>query len=200
MNNIQQVSDELDYLAYNTINILDHCSYNKYETNSFHITGMMADPQRNLGKIDLVLNINTNPSGTNQETKIICSITDINNKNYTLNCKSNEEIDPNNLQSAYSIINNDMLLLNFDPKSEEKNEEKSGDSTGENDTTDSKTNSHKSSGGLSSGGIIAIVVASIAALAAIIFIIILVKKGSTPKVKFADITNNQFSSQTNIEA
>ena len=156
----------------------------------------MSDPQPNFGKTDLVLNINTNPSGTSQETKIVCTITDISNKNYTLNCQSNEDIDSNNLQSAYSVINNDVLLVNFDPQ----NEEKGGESTGENDTTDSKINSHKSSGGLSSGGIIAIVVASIAALCAIIFIIILVKKGSTPKAKIADITNNQFSSQTNIEA
>ena len=95
------------------------------------------------------------------------------------------------------MINNDVLLVNFDPQ----NEEKGGESTGENDTTDSKINSHKSSGGLSSGGIIAIVFTSIAALGAIIFIIIIfVKKGSPPKAKIGDISNNHFSSQTYIQA
>ena len=95
------------------------------------------------------------------------------------------------------MINNDVLLVNFEPQ----NEEKSGDSTEENDTSDSKTNSHKSSGGLSNGGIIAIVVISIAALGAIIFIInIFIKKGSPQKDKIGDISNNHFSSQTYIQA
>ena len=110
MSNIQKVS-ELNYLADSDVYILEHSIYNEYGTNTFNISGMMSDPQPTFGKTDLILSINTNSSGTNKETNVSCSITDIINKNYTLNCKSDEEIDSSNLQSAYSRINNSVLIF-----------------------------------------------------------------------------------------
>jgi len=148
----------------------------------------MSDPQPTFGKTDLILSINTNSSGTNKETNVSCSITDINNRNYTLNCKSDEEISSNNLQSAYSVINNDVLLVNFDPQNEE-----TPDTAEE---TIARMNNRKSSGGLNGGAIATIVIAPVVAVASVIGVIAFLNKGSVPKtnVKSLDSSNNVFKS------
>jgi len=57
--------------------------------------------------------INTNSSGSKNGTEANCTITDISGSNYTLNCRSNEysQLD---LQSAFSFVGDDILLINFD--------------------------------------------------------------------------------------
>ena len=172
MSNIQKVS-ELNYLADSDVYILEHSIYNEYGTNTFNISGMMSDPQPTFEKTDLILSINTNSSGSNKEKNVSCSITDIINKNYTLNCKSDEEIDSSNLQSAYSRINNSVLLVNFDPQNEE--------TSATSEETIIRMNNRKSSGGLNGGTIAAIVIAPVVAVASVIGVISFMNKGSVAK-------------------
>jgi hypothetical protein len=172
MSNIQKVS-ELNYLADSDVYILEHSIYNEYGTNTFNISGMMSDPQPTFGKTDLILSINTNSSGSNKEKNVSCSITDIINKNYTLNCISDEEISSKKLQSAYSVINNSVLLVNFDPQNEETSDTS--------EETIIRMNNRKSSGGLSGGTIAAIVIAPVVAVASVIGVISFMNKGSVAK-------------------
>ena len=200
MNNIQEVS-KLNYLANSDVYILDHSIFNKYGTNTFNISGLMSDPQPEFGKTDLVLSINTNSSGTVKETNVSCSITDINEKNYTLNCQSSEDIDSNNLQSAYSVIDNDVLLVNFDPQNEEgTNDTAQETEAGTENTQHVRYNNRKSSGGLNGGAIAAIVIAPVVAVASVIGVISLVNKGSVPKANLNGLesTNNALKAGNNI--
>ena len=200
MNNIQEVS-KLNYLANSDVYILDHSIFNKYGTNTFNISGLMSDPQPDFGKTDLVLSINTNSSGTVKETNVSCSITDINEKNYTLNCQSSEDINSNNLQSAYSVIDNDVLLVNFDPQNEEGTSDTAQETeAGTENTQHVRYNNRKSSGGLNGGAIAAIVIAPVVAVASVIGVISLVNKGSVPKANLNGLesTNNALKAGNNI--
>jgi len=200
MNNIQEVS-KLNYLANSDVYILDHSIFNKYGTNTFNISGLMSDPQPDFGKTDLVLSINTNSSGTVKETYVSCSITDINEKNYTLNCQSSEDIDSNNLQSAYSVIDNDVLLVNFDPHNEEGTSDTAQETEARTENTQHvRYNNRKSSGGLNGGAIAAIVIAPVVAVASVIGVISLVNKGSVPKANLNGLesTNNALKAGNNI--
>ena len=200
MNNIQEVS-KLNYLANSDVYILDHSIFNKYGTNTFNISGLMSDPQPDFGKTDLVLSINTNSSGTVKETNVSCSITDITEKNYTLNCQSSEDIDSNNLQSAYSVIDNDVLLVNFDPQNEEGTSDTAQETEAETENTQHvRYNNRKSGGGLNGGAIAAIVIAPVVAVASVIGVISLVNKGSVPKANLNGLesTNNALQTGNNI--
>ena len=113
MDNLQNVGGNFDKLSNSTIYILDHSLYIPINENSFNISGIMSNPQPTFGKTDLVLMINTNSSGSKNGTEANCTITDISGSNYTLNCRSNEysQLD---LQSAFSFVGDDILLINFD--------------------------------------------------------------------------------------
>ena len=186
MNDIQKVN-ELNYLESSNVCILEHSTYNKYNTNLFNISGIM-NGEPTFGDTDLVLNINKD---SNVEINVNCSISKIKEKNYTLDCQSEENINSNYLQSAYSKINNDILLINFDPQNEE---------TSTNSTTNSSDSNKKSYNGLSRGGIVVIVLVSLSALIAIIFIIYSCtrKNRILPNNKVKDITNYPFGSTTYI--
>ena len=97
MSRIQEVKDQFNYLENSNVFILEHSIYAKYNSNLFNISGIMSG-QPSFDNTDLVLNINTD---SNTEKNINCSIYSIENNNYTLICESNEDIDTNNLQSAY---------------------------------------------------------------------------------------------------
>ena len=152
--------------------------------------------QPSFDNTDLVLNINTD---SNTEKNINCSIYSIENNNYTLICESNEDIDTNNLQSAYSKIGDDILLINFDSQNEEGNSD-SIEGTDSSDVITNNNNNNKSNGGLSRGGIVIIIIASLSAFAAIIFIVYfcIKGKGNFPNAKVKDITNYPFGSTTYI--
>ena len=72
--------------------VLDHSQYKKYGNLLFNITGTVNDPQPNITDYNLVLIMN---SASNDKTQIEvnCNIADIIGNNYTLNCKSNENIE-----------------------------------------------------------------------------------------------------------
>ena len=130
---------------------------------------MMTDPQPSFGKTDLVLKINSNSSGSNKEIEANCNITDINGNNYTLNCESNDtsELD---LQSAYSFVEDDVLLVNFDPLVVN-----SSNSTSSNTVSNYRRYYSKKNRGLSAGSIVALVIAPIVVLALTIGLIYYLK-------------------------
>ena len=192
MDNLQDIGDKFDYLSSSNIYILDHSIYNKKDNNAFEISGIMSDPQPSFSTNDLILQINTESSGTTIEKNISCTITNTQGKNYTLNCQSDESIDADDLQSASSIIGNDVLLVNFDAYNEEEPSSES-----ESDKVFNRRFINKSSNGLNAGGIVAIVLASIAALAALIGVFFCLRKGSLPKNNINEaITNKSLNPTT----
>ena len=188
MNKIQD-SDDLNYLANSEISILDHSLYSETGINSFNISGVM-NSDVDFGDDEFILQINSNSSGTNKEINATCSITEIKNQNYTLSCISEEEITQDDLQSAFSKIDDsNVLLVNFDTS-----DEASSDDNDETDVSNSRRFIPKSSNGLNAGGIVAIVLASVVAAAAVVGVIILQSKGNTPNadMKTYDSSNQNF--------
>jgi len=183
--NIQN-SNELNYLSNSNIYILDHSIYNKDSTNSFSISGEIKDPQPSFGKNELILQIS---SKGNKEINASCTINNINKKNYTLNCNSDEEIDSDDLQSAFSNINNNILLGNFDKENSSVFPEET--------ETPGTRNIHKNTKGLGTGAIVGIILACVAVLGAVIVIFILLRKGNTPisKQNNMQLSSIQFSSE-----
>ena len=192
MNKIKSV-DELNYLNNSMIYILDHSIYNKINnSNIFNIYGEMNE-QINFENNNLILKINSNSSQGNKEINASCVISNIKEKNYMLSCISDEEIKSDDLQSAYSKIDDNILLVNFDLQKDADIDtvEETEDTTGD------ETNSKKSSKGLSAGAIVGIVLASVVAVGAIVAVIIILKKGNKkkPMIKLEKSSNLQYSSE-----
>ena len=192
MNKIKSV-DELNYLNNSMIYILDHSIYNKINnSNIFNIYGEMNE-QINFENNNLILKINSNSSQGNKEINASCTISKIKEKNYMLSCIPDEEIKSDDLQSAYSKIDDNILLVNFDLQKDADIDtvEETEDTTGD------ETNSKKSSKGLSAGAIVGIVLASVVAVGAIVAVIIILKKGNKkkPMIKLEKSSNLQYSSE-----
>ena len=173
MDKIQNAND-LNYLSNSNIYILDHSIYEKGSGNSFSLSGEISDPQPTFAKNDLILQIS---SEGNKEINVSCTINNVNGKNYTLNCSPDENINSDDLQSAYSNINNDILLVNIDKDN----------STNTPEETDTGKNgfryNYKNSQGLGAGGIVAIVLASVAAIGILAALVALLSKSKAPAIQ-----------------
>ena len=173
MDKIQNAND-LNYLSNSNIYILDHSIYEKGSGNSFSLSGEISDPQPTFAKNDLILQIS---SEGNKEINVSCTINNVSGKNYTLNCSPDENINSNDLQSAYSNINNDILLVNIDKDN----------STNTPEETDTAKNgfryNYKNSQGLGAGGIVAIVLASVAAIGILAALVALLSKSKAPAIQ-----------------
>ena len=112
INNIQDVKDEFNNFSDAPIYILDHCIKIKYQKNLMNISGEIEDPQPNFKTMDIILIINFY-SEIEQQTEINCTFTDIKVKNYSLNCRINEDL-KGDFQSAISFIGDDILITYFD--------------------------------------------------------------------------------------
>ena len=173
MDKIQNAND-LNYLSNSNIYILDHSIYEKGSGNSFSLSGEISDPQPTFAKNDLILQIS---SEGNKEINVSCTINNVSGKNYTLNCSPDENINSDDLQSAYSNINNDILLVNIDKDN----------STNTPEETDTAKNGlryyYKNSQGLGAGGIVAIVLASVAAIGILAALVALLSKSKAPAIQ-----------------
>ena len=173
MDKIQNAND-LNYLSNSNIYILDHSIYEKGSGNSFSLSGEISDPQPTFAKNDLILQIS---SEGNKEINVSCTINNVSGKNYTLNCSPDENINSDDLQSSYSNINNDILLVNIDKDN----------STNIPEETDTAKNgfryNYKNSQGLGAGGIVAIVLASVAAIGILAALVALLSKSKAPAIQ-----------------
>ena len=196
LNDIQNVGNSLN-LSNATIYVLDHSIYNKYNTYSFNVSGIMTgESQPSFGKANnnLTLMVNTASSGTKE---VNCTITSITGSNYTLDCIANETFEPV-LQSSYSLIDNEMLLINFDAITNSTNGTSETDDTTEETSTSINSPAkmrHKTSGGLSGGTIAAIVICPVVAIAALAAVIYFLKAGSVPKPPIAESTKQYINTQ-----
>ena len=183
MDNIEK-ANELNYLKDTTVNILDNSKYRKGNSNTFTISGVMSDPQPSFGKTDLILQLKEG----DEEVNATCTITDIQGKNYILSCSSDEEINQSNLESGYSKVGDNIILVIFAPQN--------NDSTDSTTTTEGRTVAYKhSSDGLSGGAIAGIVIGAVAVAAIFAAIAIFVNKGSKPPVPNPNVDN---TTQVNI--
>ena len=167
LNNIQDAKNQYDFLLDKQLYILEHCFMNRYKKKSLNISGIIQDPQPTLKNMDVVLMVN--PISENDSiTEINCTFTEINMKNYSLNCRIPADME-SDFQCAISFSDdNNMFILYFDSANESIIED-----TGMQGGIRYNINKNK---GINSGAIIAIVLASIACIGALFAILILLRK------------------------
>ena len=166
MKNVQNATAEYDSLFQSNIYVLSHSNITTDKRNyTFNITGIIEEQKPTFENIDLILKINTKNEEDIIETDINCTIVNTNVSNYTLNCLGEKKV-LYDLQSAVSVIENDLLLVNFD----------------ENSTSEIYFSSNfyrfkkKDTNGMSAGIIITIVLILLIALVTAITLIILRKR------------------------
>ena len=114
MENIQNAKGEDDDLLQSKIFILDHSNITtNTRYNIFNISGIINDQKPNFTINDLQLKVNVQKEKDILEADVNCTIVEIIGSNYTLDCKGEKNI-LYDLQSAISIIDNDVLIVNFD--------------------------------------------------------------------------------------
>ena len=182
MDNIQDIGNKFANLDNSTIYVLEHSVYKKYGNLLFNITGMINDPQPNITDDNFALIMN---SASNDKTQIEanCNIADIIGNNYTLNCKSNENIE-GDLQSAISFIDDDIIIINFD----ESTDSEINIETNSTSLSGSGRFSRKKSGGLNAGAIVGIILALVIAIISIIAVMIYCKKENHNKHEINEST------------
>ena len=109
INNIQDLENQFNINS--NLYILRNSKINKGENKIFNISGIINEPLPKFQKVDLVLTVNI--ENENKETKINCNVIDINNINYIIQCKVNDNKNYT-LQNGISIIGDEILLINFD--------------------------------------------------------------------------------------
>jgi len=184
MNNLQEVGDNFNYLANNTITyILNNSLLYKSNKNSLNITGTIEDSNFNHKNRDINLIINS----TTEENGIInedCTINTSGENNYTITCPYKENVNYN-FQNALSVIDSDLLLINF-------NDQNNSTFIQESSISNYRRNYNKSSNGLNAGSIVAIILVSIAVLACAIGIILFTRKNNMTNnyITNSDSTNH----------
>jgi len=166
INNIQDLKDQFNYFSDAKIYILDHCIKNRYKTNVLNISGEIHDPQPILKNKDIILMINLD-SENNLQAEINCTFTDIKLKNYSLNCRINENM-KGDFQNAISFIGDNILITYFDSYNESM-------FIGLEIKDSIKYNTNKKNKGFA-GSIVAIVLVCIVSIVAIIVILIIFRK------------------------
>ena len=114
MKNVQNATGEDDKYFKTHLYLLDHSIITENDKyNIFNISGIIDGKKPNITTNDLILQVNVEKYQEILEAEINCTIIEINGSNYTLNCTGEKNI-LYDLQSAVSIINDDLLLVNFD--------------------------------------------------------------------------------------
>ena len=145
------------------IYILNNSTIEKIKSKKIEINGNIDGdkPKIFVKNKDLILIVNTESESEteNKTTELNCTVGDIKGDNYTLICNITENI-KYDLQNSLSIIDSEILFINFD--------------NNENNVVLNETeklnfrNYRKKSKGLSTGAIVSIILASIVAVASVI--------------------------------
>ena len=145
------------------IYILNNSTIEKIKSKKIEINGNIDGdkPKIFVKNKDLILIVNTESESEteNKTTELNCTVGDIKGDNYTLICNITENI-KYDLQNSLSIIDSEILLINFD--------------NNENNVVLNETeklnfrNYRKKSKGLSTGAIVSIILASIVVVASVI--------------------------------
>ena len=170
-NNIQYAIDYFDNLRnYSAFYTLDNSKIEKDEKLlSFNISGIIRGQKPNFKKVDINLITLSLSKNENKQKILKCSVIDIINDIYILNCIGNKNTSYD-LQHASSIIVDEILMINFDENSVSK-------VSFEQESKDDKFDKlSKKSGGLSIGVKVAIIVASIAFCIGVIVTVIIIRK------------------------
>ena len=179
MENLQEANDNYGNLlsSTNTVYILDNSTLYQNETSHFGIYGILngEKPKTITKNKNLTLMANIEFESENKTKEINCTVTDIKNDNYTLTCEATENL-KYYFQSALSVIDDGLLLINFDVYKNENN--LILDTENDKEISNFRFNYNKSKG-LNGGTIVAIILPCIVVLAAVIGIIYYLKK--TPK-------------------
>ena len=171
MNNLLIYDEKYDLISKSTIYLMNNSRYDIYDELLFNITGVINGTQPKLeNKLRLMIN---HLSGQNIEVdEVDCTFNKIGIDSYRLNCKANKTIE-SDLQSAISIIDQGILLINFKNRTDTiiKLE---------------KQNSYQSlflneKSGLKPGVIVALIIALFVSLSSIIFIFIYFRKRNKKK-------------------
>ena len=198
MNNLEKIDNKFNNLLLSNpyIYIINNSTVNRYQKNIFNISGIIngdkpknilvnknlslminlennkIESQNEITKLSLMINLENNKiESQNELTKEInCITTDILNNKYTLDCQINDE-NIYNLQSSVSIIEDGILIINFDNI---MNENKKGLVFYPESDNGNQTLPHnpKKSKGIGAGAIVAIILAILVALASVIIITI----------------------------
>ena len=119
-----------------------------------------------------MMNLQNNENEEETTKEADCTVTGIKNDKYTLDCTAKEK-NKYNLQSAMSIVDNDILLVNINNSDGEED-----GAVLDPDTAGDIPNYRysKKSGGIGAGAIVGIVLACVAVLVAVITAILCLKK------------------------
>ena len=171
------------------IYLLDNSTIEKREANQFDINGKIGgDKPKNISKnknLTLMVNIESESETENKAKELDCTVKDIKGSNYTLTCTKTENL-RYNLQSAVSIIDSELLFINFDMDNNENS------SIIEPEIESKKVNVRnyiKHSKDLSGGAIVGIVLTCVVAVVAAISITYYFRK--RPKSSFSSESTNQ---------
>ena len=189
MNNLQNIDDKYSkLLASNpSIYILDDSSFYGYGNNKFNISGTISGKKPSSISVNkdltLMMNLQNNVNEEEITKEADCTVTDIKTDKYTLDCTAKEK-NKYNLQSAMSIVDNDILLVNINNSDGDE-----GGAVLDPDTAGDIPNYRysKKSGGIGAGAIVGIVLACVAVLVAVITAILCLKKNPN------NVSNNDTS-------
>ena len=182
MNNLEKMDDKYSTLLSSnpSIYILDNSSFYRYDNYKFNISGTISGEEKpssiSLNKdLSLMMNIENSENEEEITKEADCTVTNINNDKYTLDCTAKDK-NTYNLQSAMSIIDDkDILLVNINKNGNNDDNGTILDPYIEDDVQNVKYH-YKKSGGIGAGAIVGIVLACAAALAAVITAILCLKK------------------------
>ena len=183
-NNIQYSKDEFNVLRDASIYILEHSLINKDEKHlNFNISGIISNQKPNFANVKINLLTFTNYKNETIQEYLNCSVIEIINNSYVLNCEGNKDC-TYDLQNALSIINYELLMVNFD--------EGAINNVSFNQESESHRLNLSKRNGLSAGTIVTIVLAIAAACAIVIVTFVCIRKKSHYGKIEADSTIRKF--------
>ena len=183
MDNIQEIGNKMDYLIDSTLYTLKNPKIYQAENQIFNISGTINDPKPKFGKIDLNLTASVEYQNKNEERQLECSIIDIIENNYTLNCIGIKNANFS-LKNAMSVIDNEILLITFS----EKDNTTIYYYSEENKNIYTRGFNSNKKGKIGTGGIIGIIFACLAVVAAIITFICFKKANNKSQNQNSDNT------------